>query len=234
MELAKADQRFTVIRDPIVAARLTELDCPREDIESAVMAGIEVIKARTDFNPKSAIGIVLWDTMTRVFREKRCTAESQTDGRISGWEPLSINNWEATLHPNGRMAVAIAQADLSDKARPIFDRPKESVAQKAILQNYSLNCTPMSFADMDGVEEWSDILSDESECFETRYILIDLKNLAEGVVRVELALPLRTNSAGRVTAWGERIAFTIDIENDDPEPKSHVFAEVDVPVSEAV
>ena len=223
MSQVRIGPEFTVTRDPIaVAARLVELDCLQSVIESVAMAGVEIIRARTDFNPKSSRGIVLWDGMTRVFREKR---------RVADWDPATSTVGKSPYIPTERWrSPSLKRSCLTTLPRYSTYGKRRS---RRRLSCKTIHCMTMSFSDMPDADEWREILRDESERFETRLILIDFTEQAKGVARREFALPLRANNAGRVTAWGERIAFTIKME-DRPKPKWNTFAEIEVPVEEAV
>ena len=195
-----------VYRKPMEAeTKLGSLDLDSETLWRAISFGQTYVADATSHDPPSSVGITAWGKTVRMLRDLLAP---------EGWTAENHQNYP-TVHPSGRLAVAVAAGD----EQTGLDSP-ETRAPKGIWTTRIIdaNRRQLSFAQLS--PEWANPSRQT-------WILLYYADIQNEELSAELSLPVGMNEEGYVDEWQERIILPqlgeldVDIEGED---------EIDVPV----
>ena len=167
----------------------------------------------TSHDPPYLKGLLASGKVTRGLRDQLVPQEWTLDNDM---------NYPLTVHPEHRMAIAVAAGDertgLPSSIPPKTRSPKGPATERAI------NVNQLSFADMDPT--WQR---------RPTWILLYNFDTDPGHIRAELSLPDMMTEGGYVSEWQERIILVDDDSSPGVTPSSvldypEIPGEVDVPV----
>lgn len=189
--------------DPHTAAvALGRLDLMEEPLLAAVMQGYMARIDCTANHPPLYPSFVAWGETVRALREQLAPA---------GWERNDEKNYSRAMHPNGRIAIAVATGDEATGAANLTPSTKSAKGPSTVdalevnrAQAWLPGMEPGQAAEED----------DEAKPPVTTWVL--LVHHADNEIRAELSLPYDTATDGRIAVWQERILLrALPL---DPEP----------------
>jgi hypothetical protein len=189
--------------DPDAAAvALRRLDLTEAPLLAAVMQGYLARIDCTTNHPPLYPSFVAWGETVRALREHLAP---------TGWERNDAKNYSRTMHPNGRIAIAVATGDEATGAvnlTPCTKSAKGPSTVEALEVNRIQAWLPGMELPQAAEEE------DEDSPPVTTWVL--LMHHADNEIRAELSLPYDTGADGRIAVWQERILLrALPL---DPEP----------------
>jgi len=172
--------------------RLQELDLTPEVLQEAVKFGVQHIAECTNHDPPSTLGMIGWGKMTRAIRDALVPA---------GWKVDNARNYATTIHPGGRLAIAVSAGDsgTGDQERtPTTRTDKGPATRDAVLMNIRQG----SFADIA-----PDFNGPDFVAVKQTWLLLHYVDDEAGETRMELSLPDGMDADGYVVTWRERIVL---------------------------
>lgn len=173
-----------VTNSALISDRLTSMGLSEDTLHTVVARGQAERNTATELHPANAGGTFayMWG-----IHELRSQLLPQ------GWTIRRIRNFELTVHPDGRMAIAVSGGD-QDTGRvdgqPHTRNPKGNQTAQAIASNqFSLFPAPQPVTtERSATEVW---------------FLLYYTDVNE--VRLELSLPTDMDEQGRVSNWQTRL-----------------------------
>ncbi len=175
---------------------------PLAVLQEALRAGFVGRSSRTANDAPNAAGFYQWNDTLRSLRENMAS---------QGWPRNDDGNWPRTLHPIGRLAIAVSTGNQNTgriDATPSTSRSKGPRTADAVDVNQQwLPGVPKPRVDINDAE------------YPTWFLLFHRE---KSELRAEISLPVTMGNDGHVNAWRERIILpTIPLDPDFaviPEP----------------
>lgn len=204
--------------DPDTAtAALSRLDLTEEPLVAAVMQGYLARIDCTANHPPLYPSFVAWGETVRALREQLAPA---------GWERNDEKNYSRTVHPSGRIAIAVATGDEATGTADLTPSTK-SAKGPSTVEALEVNRAQAWLPGMEPAQAAEEEGEDKPPV--TTWVL--LVHHADNEIRAELSLPYDTGTDGRIAVWQERIllrALPLDAEPTAVVPPAQ--ADIDVVV----
>jgi hypothetical protein len=175
-----------------VEKALLRLDVPQCVLQEAVQAGYVSRISRTANDARNAAGFYQWNETVRSLRDNMATRD---------WQRNDDGNWPTTVHPERKLAVAVASGDSNtgdEKAIPCTKTSKGPRTKAAVNRNANQLQLPLP-----GFKPpQSNYVAGPQYPTWLFLFYTDTKEL-----RAELSLPVNMNSEGFVSEWSERIVL---------------------------
>lgn len=192
----------TVLHDDRIATTvaLRVLGLSEGVLREAAMQGYLARTNCTANHPPMYPSFVAWGEAVRALREQLLPL---------GWTRRDENNYPRTVHPGGRIAIAIAagnEATGMPNESPTTSSAKGPSTVAAVELNRLQYCLPFLEPELR--------TADDDESHLTTWLLL-IHHAAEEI-RSELSLPFEIGADGRINGWRERIILlSLPL---DPEP----------------
>lgn len=204
-----------------VSDALSKLGIPAESILTAVRQGYFARSNCTANHPPLFPSFVAWGETVRSLRDQLAPL---------GWIRTNERNYSRTVHPEGRIAIAVATGD--EATGIVGQMPcTKSAKGPSTLDALEVNRNQMW---LPGLEPAS--FSEDQETADeqvTTWIL--LVHHGKDEVRCELSLPVDIDRDGKVGVWRERIIFpAIPLDSTAVELTPPLQPDIDVDVKRKV
>jgi hypothetical protein len=176
------------------ATALSHLSLTEEPLLAAVMQGYFARIDCTANHPPLYPSFVAWGETVRALREQLAPG---------GWMRNDEKNYSRTMHPDGRIAIAVATGDEATGVAGMTPSTKSAKGPStldALEVNRTLWLPGMA---PDSVAEETD---GDRPPVATWILLV---HHAESEIRSELSLPYDIGTDGRITVWQERILLRV-------------------------
>lgn len=181
------------------AAALARIDLVEQSLLAAAMKGYLARADCTTNHPPLFPSFVAWGETVRALREQLAP---------EGWIRNDEKNYSRVVHPNGRVAIAVATGDEATGMAALSPCTK-SAKGPSTVEALEVNRAQFFLPGMEPPEA-----NDEEKQPVTTWML--LVHHADNEIRAELSLPYDTGIDGRISVWQERILLrAIPL---DPEP----------------
>ena len=173
-----------------VEARLAQLDLTAEVLIEAVQAGYDSLADWTELDPPSAKGILVWRGIVRALRSQLMPW---------GWGISNDGSYTVTVHPDGRLCIAVAAGDGRTGNREHPTPRTESAKGPNTVQRVAWNQLNLpGFAVQEtpnrtGVPTW---------------ILLHHYDASTGEIRIEFSFPSGMDKDNHINRWRERLILS--------------------------
>ena len=171
------------------ATALAKLDLTEQPLLAAAMQGYLARIDCTANHPPLFPSFVAWGETVRALREQLAPA---------GWTRNDEKNYSRAVHPEGRIAIAVATGDEATGMAALSPCTKSAKGQSTV-EAMEVNRAQFFLPGMEPPEASDD--AEEKEPVTTWLLLI---HHAADEIRAELSLPYDLGIDGRVSVWQER------------------------------